>query len=574
MSRHAAGQVAPSKTARDENFPVGSWLLPSELRPHVALFYAVVRAADDIADSPDLTPDEKIAGLEAFDAALRGETPVAEGCETAARLRAELAPIGVPVEHSRNLLRAFRQDATKLRYDDWQDLLGYCRLSANPVGRFLLDLHGEASDGHPASDALCTALQIINHLQDCKADYENLDRVYLPVPYFEAAGARIEELSAPAASPALRRVLDLTLDGVDTLVAEARALAGHIRRPGMRREAAVIVALAERLAVELRRRDPLAERVELTWPQKLACGLRGIARAAAAGGAMRGRGEATGAAAYARERVWRSGTSFYWAMRLLPKEKREAMFAVYAFCREVDDIADGPGDAEAKAGALAAWHDEIAALYDGRPATTITRALAAPVARFGLRRQDFEEILRGVEMDARETMRGPGMDALELYCSRVAGAVGLLSVRVFGCRDPRADSFALAAGHALQLTNILRDVAEDASIGRLYLPREELDAAGIFERNPQAVVAHAALPRVCTALSERARRRYAEARAMLADMTPRDRASLRPAVVMMAVYSRLLDRLVRGGWRRLEPPARVPGAEKIWIVLRHSVHAL
>ena len=570
MSRHTAGRVAPSKTAREENFPVGSWLLPAGLRPHVALFYAVVRAADDIADSPDLSPGEKIAGLDAVDAALRGETPLAEGCETAARLRAELASVGVTVEHARNLLRAFKQDATKLRYDDWDDLLGYCRLSANPVGRFLLDLHGEAGEGHAASDALCAALQIINHLQDCKADYENLDRVYLPLPYFEAVGARVEELAAPAASPALRRVLDLTLDGVDGLVAEARALPGHIRRPGMRREAAVIVALAERLAVELRRRDPLAERVELTSPQKLACGLRGIVRAAAAG---RERSTVRDDTAYARERVRRSGTSFYWAMRLLPKEKREAMFAVYAFCREVDDIADGPGDAEAKARALAAWHDEIAALYDGRPATAITRVLAAPVARYGLRRQDFEEILRGVEMDARETMRAPAMEVLELYCSRVAGAVGLLSVRVFGCRDPRADSFALAVGHALQLTNILRDIAEDASLGRLYLPREELDAAGIFDRSPQAVVAHAALPQACAALAGAARRRYAEARALLADMAPGDRAALRPAVIMMAVYGRLLDRLVRGGWRRLEPPVRVPRAEKMWIVLRHSVHS-
>ena len=246
MGRQSSIHVAPSQTAAGENFPVGSWLLPSKLRSYVAQFYGVVRAADDIADSATLAPDDKIAGLDAFDAALRGETPVAAGCAAAARLGSALADIDVSVEHARELVKAFKQDARKHRYDDWDDLLGYCRLSANPVGRFLLDLHGEGDAGHAASDALCTALQIINHLQDCKDDYENLDRVYLPLDHFAAAGVEVEALSAPAAGPALRRVLDATLDGVDALIAEAQPLAGAIRRPGMRREAAVSVAMKNR----------------------------------------------------------------------------------------------------------------------------------------------------------------------------------------------------------------------------------------------------------------------------------------------------------------------------------------
>jgi squalene synthase HpnD/squalene synthase HpnC len=562
-------RVAPSKTAREENFPVGSWLIPADLRPTVALFYSVVRAADDVADSPSLSPDQKIARLEAFDAALTGESPVAPGCEAAAELRTDLSHRGVSVEHARNLLRAFKQDATKLRYRDWEDLLGYCRLSADPVGRFLLDLHGEGDMGHAASDALCTALQIINHLQDCKADYENLDRVYLPLDFFAVAGAEVEALAAPAASEALRGVLDRTLDGVDELVATARSLAAQIRRPGMRREAAVIVTLAERLARELRRRDPLAERVELTTAEKLWCAVRGIARTVFEGRIPKPLEQWT--ADLARDRVRRAGTSFYWAMRLLPREKREAMFAIYAFCREVDDIADGHGAAEAKRAALAAWRDEIAALYDGQPSRMITRALVAPVASFGLRREHFEEIISGVEMDADGVMLAPRMDELELYCSRVAGAVGLLSVRVFGCADRRADSVALSVGHALQLTNILRDVGEDAAVGRLYLPRELLDAAGIGGHDPRVVVGHGDLHKACAALAEIAKGRFAEARASLVDMAPDDRAALRPAVIMMAVYSRLLDRLVGIGWRRLHPPVNLPRAEKMWIALRHGM---
>ncbi|MFQ5784617.1 MAG: presqualene diphosphate synthase HpnD [Alphaproteobacteria bacterium] len=571
MTVRSADPVAPSKTARDENFPVGSWLLPAALRPYVASFYAVVRAADDIADSPALSAEEKIARLEAVDVALRGETPVAEGCERAARLRSELGVVGVDIAHARDLLKAFTQDATKLRYDDWDDLLGYCRLSANPVGRFLLDLHGEDGSGHAASDALCTALQIINHLQDCRDDYRDLDRVYLPLDFFAAAGARIEELDAPAASPALRRVLDRALDGVDALLAAARPLSAHIRHPGMRREAAVIVALAERLAIELGRRDPLAERVELSLPQKLGCALRGLTRTLFTPGPNAREDVRVDPKAYVRERVRRSGSSFYWAMWFLSKPRREAMFAIYAFCREVDDIADGVGTREKKSAALAAWADEIAALYEGAPRTAIARALVGPVSEYGLRREDFEEILRGVGMDVRDEVRAPDMDTLKLYCSRVAGAVGLLSVRVFGCADPRADSFALAVGQALQLTNILRDVGEDAAVGRLYMPRELLDAAGIHEREPRAVAGHPALPEACAALARLARSHFDEARTMLAAMSPGDRATLRPAVVMMAVYSRLLDRLVRADWRRLEPPVSLPRAEKMWIALRHGI---
>ena len=389
----------------------------------------------------------------------------------------------------------------------------------------------------------------------------------MPLDHFAAAGVEVEALSAPAAGPALRRVLDTTLDGVDALIAEAQPLAGAIRRPGMRREAAVIVALAERLAVELRYRDPLAERVELTSGQKLGCVSRGLWRSVTGGKADLARTELE----YARHRARGSGSSFYWAMRMLPKAKRAAMFAVYAFCREVDDIADGPETGAARNQALAGWRDEIAALFDGRPRRLIARTLAGPVASYGLRREDFDEIIRGVAMDAGETMRAPDMATLERYCARVAGAVGLLSVRVFGCADPRADAFALSVGHALQLTNILRDVAEDAAVDRLYLPRELLDDAGIRDHDPAAVVAHADLPQACAALAEVARRRYAEAWAMLAEMSADDRSSLRPAVIMMAVYGRLLDRLVGGGWRRLEPPVHLPGVEKLWIALRHCV---
>ena len=273
-------ETPSGKGAGDENFPVGSWLLPAGLRPHVACFYSFARAADDIADNPALEADDKIARLERFEAALCGRASGEPALIKAERMRQSLMQSGVPVEHCVRLLSAFKQDATKLRYRDWDDLMDYCDRSAAPVGRYLLDLHGESPDGYPASDALCKALQVNNHLQDCGDDYRNLDRVYLPLEWFDKVGATVDELGARAAGPGMRAVLDLALDGVEDLLAAARTLPGRLRNRRLAMEASTILTMAERLALLLRRRDPLAERVVLSRPGWLVCCLRGVWRAA------------------------------------------------------------------------------------------------------------------------------------------------------------------------------------------------------------------------------------------------------------------------------------------------------
>ena len=274
----AAPAVGSGKTARDENFPVGSWLLPARLRPHVLAFYAFARAADDVADSPDLGPEEKVVRLERFAAVLTGAADADPFYGVAARLRASLAGTGVTPRHALDLLAAFTQDATKRRYRDWPDLMGYCALSASPVGRYLLDLHGEDPRGYAASDPLCDALQVLNHLQDCRADYRRLDRVYLPLAWFEAEGGRVEELDGARASPAVRRVLDRTLDATEDLLRRARDLPLRLRNARLATESAVILCLAERLMAELRRRDPLAERVEVGKLGWLLAGVEGCLR--------------------------------------------------------------------------------------------------------------------------------------------------------------------------------------------------------------------------------------------------------------------------------------------------------
>jgi len=274
------------------------------------------------------------------------------------------------------------------------------------------------------------------------------------------------------------------------------------------------------------------------------------------------------AQAHVQTVVRASGSSFYWSMRLLPRAKRDAMYAIYAFCREVDDIADGDAPAPVKLAELGAWRGEIDALFTGRPGRPTTLALLRPVARYDLPQAEFHALIDGMEMDAAERMQAPSLALLERYCRCVAGAVGLLSIRVFGAPGRQLDQGALALGEALQLTNILRDLTEDAARGRLYLPRELLERHAIAAREPAGVLRHPALPQVCGALAERARQRFAEAERLLAQG---ERRQLRPALVMMQVYRRTLERLVDRGWQRLDQPVRVAPPERLWLALRHGL---
>ncbi len=279
-------------------------------------------------------------------------------------------------------------------------------------------------------------------------------------------------------------------------------------------------------------------------------------------------GQDTHALAHARKVTEAAHSSFYWAMRLLPRAQRQAMFAVYAFCREVDDIADGTLPTAEKLARLDQWREEIARVYHATPELLTARALVQPVASFGLPQDEFLAVIDGMVMDAAGDMVAPDHATLELYCRRVASAVGLLSIRVFGATEPAAADFALALGKALQLTNILRDLWEDAAMGRLYLPREALIRHGIETGEPTTVLCHPRLDRVCAEVAELAARRFDEAEEALAQCR---RSRLRPAIVMMANYRRVLDRLIDRGWQRLDQRVQVSKPEKLWIALRYGM---
>ena len=272
------------------------------------------------------------------------------------------------------------------------------------------------------------------------------------------------------------------------------------------------------------------------------------------------------AAANANYGTSASGSSFYAAMRILPREQRDAMFQIYSFCRQVDDIADSTGPRPERLAAIQQWRDDIDALYQGNPPPRLQDYLAT-VRHFGLKREDFLAIIDGMEMDIPQDIRAPDLATLDLYCDRVASAVGRLSVRVFGL--PEQDGILLAhhLGRALQLTNILRDIDEDAGIGRLYLPREGLLHAGITSDDPIKVAADKALPRVCAPLVERARNHFAQSDEI---MKRNSRRQVRAPRIMSKYYGTILQLLVARGFAPPRRPVRLNKMAKLAIILRYA----
>jgi squalene synthase HpnC len=271
-----AAAFASGKGHRDENFPVASWLVRRELRAPILAFYRFARAADDVADHPDAAPDRKLEQLARMEAALHGNGGNAAGTALHAVLQAR----GLTDQHALDLLEAFRRDVTKKRYADWADLMDYCRYSAAPVGRFVLDLHGEAKSLWPANDALCSALQVINHLQDCAKDHRALDRVYVPLDALAAEGATVDDLRATHASPALRRTIEGLADRTAGLLEQSRGFAPAIADRRLALEVGAIQALAEDLTARLGRRDPLSQRVHHRAVEAAGVSLRGAFKVA------------------------------------------------------------------------------------------------------------------------------------------------------------------------------------------------------------------------------------------------------------------------------------------------------
>ena len=568
----SASELRSGKTHRDENFPVASWIIHPRHRALILAFYNFVRTADDIADHATLAADEKLRYLDLMEAELNGS---GDSQPEAVNLRRALAERAMPPRHALDVLVAFRMDVTKLRYENWDEVIHYCRYSAMPVGRFMLDVHGEDTSTWAASDALCAGLQINNHLQDCAKDYKDLNRVYLPRDALASSGASVEMLGEAKSPPALLACLQALAVRTEALLDESKSLARRsagfparardFRDPGFCRQ--------DRRHVEgarpaQRARASVAARI--ARPELCRHGRRdGAPRDRPAAGVEPGGGRMSveTAAANADYGTTASGSSFYAAMRILPREQRDAMFQIYSFCRQVDDIADSDGPRPERLAALQQWRDDVDALYQGHPPERM-KDYVSSVKRFGLKREDFLAIIDGMEMDVPQDIRAPDMATLDLYCDRVASAVGRLSVRVFGL--PEQDGILLAhhLGRALQLTNILRDIDEDAGLGRLYLPREGLLHAGITSDDPAKVITERALPKVCLPLVERAKSHFEQSDAI---MKRNSRRAVRAPRIMSKYYRAILELLIARGFAVPREPVRVHKWAKIAILLRYAI---
>lgn len=527
-----AAPEAPNRDHDTENFPTASLILAKPVRAKVIAFYRFVRMADDIADSPSLEPAEKIARLDAMEAAL--DNPA-----TALPVAAVMHREQVGTEEARRVLSAFRQDARQQRYAEWADLEDYCTRSADPVGRLLLRLHGaESAEAKHAADGLCTALQILNHLQDLVPDRETLDRVYLPQSWLALAGG--EAAFFETGNTRRREILDAALDRVEDQLDRAAALPRLVESRRLRMQSTMTIGLARRLLAKLRAADPVLGRVALGRPDFLR-------EALAAPFAPASDSEVVA------ERVSRAGSSFARGMATLKGDRRRALWGVYAFCRAVDDIADGRMPEPEKRRLLAGWRRKLTA-----PDCASSRELLWAREAFDIPLAECEAMIAGMETDAGDRVRLPDEPALDLYCRRVAGSVGAMSVRIFG--DPKAEAWGLALGHTFQLTNILRDVDEDAVRDRVYIPATALRKAGIPEGPAKSIVEHPAFAAICKELAGRAVGGYLQAEALL----PRhDAEALRPARVMMWGYRRILDHMLARGWSLPRVRARLTKGEKL-----------
>jgi phytoene synthase len=580
-----------------ENFTLGSWLLPRPLRRHIAAIYAFARTADDIADEGNVEPALRVARLQEWEQQLeqcyRGD--VSDPIFVA--LHDTVQRFDIPIDPFRRLLQAFRSDAEFQPFATFEALRDYCHCSADPVGHLILYLFGyRDAQRQQLADQICTGLQLANFWQDVAIDAAK-GRVYVPDEDLTRFGCSATELMHGARTPALRALMAFEVARARSMLTSGLELATLVNRR-LAHEVSLFAwgGLAVLRAIEAVDYDVFTRRPTVSkWTQA------GLVFRALVGRTLREpQGERTrshsersesqmdqqpfvlrpskhvsrriaehaalsstrAAYAYCQNITRRSSSNFYYAFRLLSPERRDALFAVYAFCRFVDDIADDAGRSD-PAGLLARWRDELGRVYDGTPTHPISCALADAVQRFPLAQQHFLDLIRGVEMDLTQR-RYPTFDGLYEYCYLVASTVGLLCIEIFGHQHDSARDYAVDLGIAFQLTNILRDVMEDGRRGRIYLPLEDLRR---FDCTEAELLSSHYSPRLGALMAfecGRARAYYLRGRGALA---PEDRSSLAAAEAMRLIYERLLDRIEARHFDVFGPKVTLPRYQKLTLAL-------
>lgn len=596
---HYCWQIA---TRHYENFSVGSWLLPRRLRRHIAAIYAFARSADDFADEGERSTAERLELLADWErqldscyapaplsSAMAPSHPLSMGpCPAGALSPLVVSPIfialadtiqrfAIPRAPFQQLLEAFRYDASFQPFAEFSALRDYCRRSADPVGRLILYLFGyRDAERQALADQICTGLQLTNLWQDLAVDAAR-GRIYVPQADLRRFGCRAEDIRQRRLTPALRELVAFEVRRARGMLGEGLRLAALVEKR-LAREVKLFawggLSILDR--IEAADYDVFTERPMLSRAAKSGLIWRAFAgqdravvpsAAASPVAAHAPRSESCAAAtreayAYCQEITRRSSSNFYYAFRLLSPDRRDALFAVYAFCRFVDDVADGASGHNPTA-LLGRWREELEVVYSGTPKHPIGRALADASRRFPLERRHFLDLIRGVEMDLT-TRRYASFEDLYQYCYLVASTVGLLCIEIFGYRNDSARQYAVDLGIAFQLTNILRDVLEDSQRGRIYLPLEDFRRFDCTEADLLSGRYSPLLGALLAFECGRARAYYLRAIGVLA---PEDRVSLAAAEAMRLIYERLLDRIEARHFDVFGPRVTLPRYEKLTLAL-------
>ncbi len=530
----------------EENFPVASWLVPGGARDAIVALYSFARHVDDIADDGALPADYRLKKLQRVEDILTGKyrgSPK-EWPQWLMNYFQLLAQGKMARRHGLALLKAFKQDVTMSRYETLEELLDYCQHSAAPVGRAVLELCGEHYANIAASDALCIALQLINHIQDISEDWQERQRIYLPSEIGGAGEeAVIQSVKDGASSDAVHDTCQKLLDEVERQLVLSADLPESLQSMRLRMEIVTVMNVAMQLLVKLRKYDPIATSVALTKSEKKSALLSAIFRGLWTG--------FDGGKHHEKPKVMREAikkSSFFIGMRQLPSYRREGIFRLYSFCRMVDDVADSGIEKPVALNALTQWEMDLEVIYSKQlqayPRHPVSRALLPVVDGFSLPKKQFDELFQGITMDIEGEMLRPAWPDLMRYCHCVAGTVGVLSTRIFGCRHESSEKAAIALGKGLQLVNILRDVREDARRSRVYLPKELLakhDALtlslGHLVRKPYP----APIQKTMVELAERAEQFFVD----FDQHAQKEASFLAPAMTMKHSYQQLLGKLRR-----------------------------
>ncbi len=547
-----------------ENFPVASKLLSAKIRPHIAAVYAFARGADDIADTAR-PAHERLARLDEWEEKLvLAQKGVAE-TDVFIALSHTLQQFELPLQSFRDLLSAFKQDVTVLRYPNYEALLDYCRRSADPVGRIVLMLHGiRDEEALRASDAICTALQIANHLQDVKEDAER-GIIYMPQDEMKKFAVSEDDLLADVATPQLRAFLVFQIQRTKRLFRQGLPLL-YRTRSALGRELRSIWrgGVAALDSVSREKWNVCSGSLILNrWDKarSLLAAFRPVYRLESN---VDRHAEEELNRAYCSWFIRASKSNFYLSFFSLPAEKRRAITAVYAYCRMADDIADEPGEIFGKRTLLREWKEALAQLCVESPSHPIIGELSWAALKYDLPPQHFRAICDGVAMDLEES-RFENFSDLENYCDKVASAVGLACLGIFGAKSEFAKEYAVCLGRALQMTNILRDVWEDAQQERFYIPRSEMQNYGVTVSDLRDKKDTSQVLSLLQFLAHEARGYYERANEALRH---EKKENLLPARIMGRIYRRLLSEMEENHFRHMDYRPSLKSREKLQEALR------